>query len=146
MKSTGQHQSFKTGAVRDTADDKPRPELISPYFEDRLGNWLSKGAQKYEARNWEKGIPISRCIASLGRHLGAVKKGLVDEDHEAAIACNIMFIIHYQEMIKRNKMIAEIDDMPHYEDDDYQANKGDKNVIKKHKNTTRKAVRKSKKR
>ena len=126
MKTTGQSQSFKTGAVRDTAKDKPRPELISPYFEDRLGNWLAKGAQKYEARNWEKGIPISRCIASLQRHLGAIKKGMTDEDHEAAVACNIMFIIHYQEMIKRNKMIQEIDDMPHYEDDTYQANKGAK--------------------
>lgn len=127
----GQLQSFKSGAVRDTSDDKPRPELISPYFEDRLANWLAKGAQKYNARNWEKGIPISRCVASLKRHTSAFMKGLEDEDHEAAIACNIMFIIHNQEIIKRGKMSSEIDDMPHYEDDNYQAN-GSKNVSKKH--------------
>ena len=124
MKTTGQQQSFKTGAVRDTSDDKPLLELISPYFEERLGNWLTIGARKYEKRNWERGIPISRCVSSLQRHLNAFKKGQQDEDHEAAIACNIMFIIHYQEMMKKNKMIQEIDDMPHYEDENYQANKG----------------------
>jgi len=123
MKTTGQLQSFKTGAVRDTTEDKPRPELISPYFEERLANWLTKGAKKYESRNWEKGIPISRCVASLKRHTNAFMKGLTDEDHEAAIACNIMFIIHYQEMIQRNKMSEEIDDMPHYEDEKYKAHK-----------------------
>ena len=133
LKSSGQQQSFNTGAVRDISTDKPRPELISPYFEERLGNWLSRGAQRYEARNWEKGIPIERCIASLQRHLIAVKKGKVDEDHEAAIACNIMFIIHYQEMIKMGKLPAELDDMPHYEDNNY---KGAKNDKQEHKDTT----------
>lgn len=138
MKNSGQHQSFSTGAVRDTAEDKPRPELISPYFEDRLANWLAKGANKYEARNWEKGIPISRCIASLRRHTSAFMKGLVDEDHEAAIACNIMFIIHYQEMIKRGKLPEDLDDMPHYEDDDYRGNTGETNDRKRSKQSNRK--------
>jgi hypothetical protein len=142
MKTTGQFQSFNTGAIRDTSTDKMQLELISPYFEDRLGNWLTKGAQKYEARNWEKGIPISRCVASLKRHLNAFIKGKTDEDHEAAIACNIMFIIHYQEMMERNKMTKEIDDMPHYEDENYQASKGVTNVTKKHKNNVSKTVRK----
>ena len=126
MKTTGQFQSFETGAVRDTTDDKPRPELISPYFEERLGTWLAKGASKYEARNWEKGIPISRCIASLKRHVNAYMKGMTDEDHAAAISCNIMFIIHYEEMIARNKMPVAIDDMPHYESEGYQAIKKEK--------------------
>ena len=143
----GQQQSFSTGAMRDTADDKPRPELISPYFEERLANWLSKGARKYAARNWEKGIPISRCLASLKRHINAFAKGMTDEDHVAAIACNIMFISHYEEMILRGKLPSELDDMPHYEDNNYSPNnkQGESNDRKEHQDDARKKVRQRKK-
>lgn len=144
MKTTDRQQSFNTGAIRDTADNKPRPELISPYFINALGNWLSKGANKYEDRNWEKGIPISRCVASLLRHTMSFMMGLTDEDHEAAIACNIMFILHYRELIAKGKLPAELDDMPHYENLNYSPNKqGEKkNVTKKHKNNARENIRK----
>lgn len=111
---SGKRQQFETGAVRDTADDKPRPDLISPFFSERLGEWLRKGAQKYSARNWEKGIPNSRCLASLERHLVKFKQGKVDEDHEAAIAFNIMAIIHNQRMIAEGLMDPALDDLPKY--------------------------------
>jgi hypothetical protein len=60
MKDSGKRQEFETGAVRDSADDKPMLELISPFFEERLGVWLTKGAKKYASRNWEQGIPFQR--------------------------------------------------------------------------------------
>jgi hypothetical protein len=119
-------QSFTTGAVRDTADDKPRLELISPFFEERLGNWLARGARKYESRNWEKGIPIGRCLASLKRHVKDYQKGMEDEDHLAAIACNIMFIIHYEEMMMLGKLPKELLDIPRYLNKNYKANGGKK--------------------
>jgi len=116
MKDSGSRQEFETGAVRDTAEGKPRPDLISPYANLREGRWLQKGAEKYDERNWEKGIPISRCIASLERHLLAYKQGLTDEDHMAAIRCNAGFILHFEELIDRGIIPPELDDMPHYEE------------------------------
>ena len=114
MHDSGKREDFETGAVRDTADDKPRPDLISPFAEKRLGEWLRLGAGKYEDRNWEKGMPISRCIASLQRHLVDYKMGLNDEDHMAAIMCNAMFIIHYEDAIANSILPANLDDMPKY--------------------------------
>lgn len=114
MQDSGKRQKFIGGAVRDAAEGKPRPELISPFFEERLANWLAKGAAKYDDRNWENGIPIDRCVASLKRHLMKWRQGSREEDHLAAIACNIMFIIHFEEMIKRGEMIYELHDVPKY--------------------------------
>ena len=47
MQYSGKRQEFTTGAIRDTADDKPRLDLISPIMQDRLGHWLRIGADKY---------------------------------------------------------------------------------------------------
>ena len=47
MNDSGKRQSFgKNMAMRDTADDKPRPDLISPFAEERLGHWLRMGADQ----------------------------------------------------------------------------------------------------
>ncbi|HEY4760868.1 MAG TPA: dATP/dGTP diphosphohydrolase domain-containing protein, partial [Thermoguttaceae bacterium] len=82
MKDGGKRQTFgKNMAIRDTADDKPRPDLISPFAEERQGHWLRMGAQKYAERNWEKGMPFSRCVASLRRHIMRYQQGMRDEDH-----------------------------------------------------------------
>lgn len=115
LKDSGKREDFETGCVRDAAENKSRPDLISPYFMMRVGDHLEKGASKYAERNWEKGMPISRCIASLERHLSQYKMGLIDEDHLAAISCNIMFIIHYEAMIERGLLPEELADMPLYE-------------------------------
>ena len=114
MKDSGERQQFTTGAVRDTAAGKPRPDLISPHANLREGAWLALGAQKYAVDNWAKGIPIRRCFASMMRHAEAYKLGLRDEDHMAAIRCNAGFIIHYEEEIKADRLPADLDDMPHY--------------------------------
>ena len=114
MKDSGERQQFETGAVRDAAADKPRIDLISPFAKRRLGHWLLLGAKKYAERNWEAGIPISRCIASLERHLAAYQAGENDEDHLAAVMCNAMFAIHNEEMVKRGVLPESISDMPDY--------------------------------
>ena len=115
MHDSGKRQKFSSGAVRDTAEDKPMLELISPYAEERLGTWLTKGSKKYKARNWELGLPFQRTFASLKRHVNKFNKGNMDEDHLAAIMCNAMFLIHYEEMIKIGALPADLDDMPKYE-------------------------------
>lgn len=93
-------RQFESGAVRDTNEGKSRPDLISPYFTNRLGHRLAFGAKKYSERNWEKGIPDEAFLESLERHLVAYKMGLKDEDHAGAIAFNIMGIIHNEEIRK----------------------------------------------
>jgi hypothetical protein len=116
MADSGKRQSFgKDMAVRDTADGKPRPDLISPFADERVGHWLRIGAEKYKERNWEGGMPFTRAIASLRRHLMAYQQGLRDEDHLAAIICNAMFLIHYEEMIERGILPAALNDMPNYQ-------------------------------
>ena len=97
VKDSGNREHFATGAVRDTANDKPRPDLISPFFLMRLGEHLRKGANKYTEWNWAKGIPSSRCFASCMRHLMQYAMGKRDEDHLSAAAFNIMAIIHNEE-------------------------------------------------
>lgn len=114
MKDSGERREFNTGAVRDRGGFKPRPDLISPHANLREGAWLAVGAEKYGERNYEKGMPISDCVASLTRHLEAYKLGLTDEDHAAAIRTNAGFILHFEEEIKAGRLPADLDDMPHY--------------------------------
>lgn len=114
MNDSGKREEYATGAVRDTAESKYRPELISPILIRRLGAWLAEGAKKYQARNWEQGIPMDRSMASLLRHINSYREGLRDEDHLAAAACNIMFLIHTEEMIERGLMPSELSNIPTY--------------------------------
>lgn len=106
IKDSGKRESFAGGAVRDVADNKPRPDLISPFFMMRLGEHLRKGAVKYSTWNWAKGIPNSRCYESAMRHLMLFAQGERDEDHLAAAAFNIMVMIHNEEIAKSG---AELD-------------------------------------
>ena len=114
MHDSGKRQAFHQGAVRDSAEGKSRPDLISPFFLWRLGLWLMLGAKKYCDRNWEKGIPNSRCFASLVRHTILWLMGHKGEDHLAAMACNVMFLMHNQQAVKLGLLPPEIDDMPQY--------------------------------
>lgn len=111
LKDSGSRREFSTGAVRDTASDKERPDLISPFAMRRVGRWMGMGAKKYGDRNWEKGMPFSVLFASLMRHALKYAMGWRDEDHLAAIVFNAQAIIHFEEMGK-----TELDDMPHYQD------------------------------
>lgn len=110
VKDSGERQEFESGAVRDTAKGKPRPDLISPFFLERLGQHLRKGAEKYSEWNWAKGIRSSRYFESAMRHLLQFAQGDVDEDHLSAAAFNIMGIIHNQEMRKRGVVLLQDSD------------------------------------
>lgn len=114
MHDSGDRDTFSSGCVRDNGETKPRPDLISPFAKIRLGEWLRKGAEKYDERNWEKGMPISRCLEAIDRHYCKYQMNMTDEDHMAAIMCNAMFIMHYEEMIKIGNLPATIDNRPSY--------------------------------
>jgi hypothetical protein len=107
-------EQFTTGAQRDSQLGKGRPDLISPIFEDRLAAWLEAGGLKYGDRNWEKGIPQGRVLASLKRHIRAYQEGHRNEDHLAAAAFNVMVLLHTEAMVNRGLMPAELLDLPSY--------------------------------
>jgi hypothetical protein len=106
MQDSGERQQFDTGAVRDTTEGKGRFDLISPEVLFRLARWTQLGAVKYSDRNWEKGIPISRCVDSCMRHLVKYLDGWDDEDHLAAVVWNAMAIMHFE------KHKPELQDLP----------------------------------
>lgn len=108
LKDSGVRHEFKTGALRDTEEGKGRYDLISTYATRRRAIVLQKGAEgKYGARNWEKGLSISRCISSAKRHLDQYLQGLTDEDHLAQAGFNIDAIMHFEELYKLGKLTPE---------------------------------------
>jgi len=106
-KDSGKREKFGSGAVRDTHEDKSRFDLIPPLALKRVADLYTRGAIKYDERNWEKGIPISRCYASLMRHVFQYGMGDIEEDHLAAVAWNALAIMHFEETMR-----FELWDMP----------------------------------
>lgn len=82
---------------------KNRVDLLPVRPLERVAEVLSAGLNKYPERNWEPGMAWSRCYASALRHLFAWWRG-EDKDpqtglsHLAHCACNILFLLEYQEL------------------------------------------------
>jgi hypothetical protein len=72
--------------------------LLTWYGFGRLCDWLEKGSIKYSAFNWAKGMPFSRVMDSYLRHRVRILDN--DEDHPAAMMCNLMFLWHYEHAIR----------------------------------------------
>ena len=115
MQDSGRHEAFESGAVRDSDEGKPRPDLFSAFAMERIGLWMEKGSRKYKPRNWEKGMSYVRVTASLHRHLMKYMQNDRSEDHLAAIAVNASFLMHYDAMIERGVLPASLNDLPLYE-------------------------------
>lgn len=95
-KDSGLRQEFDSGAVRDTQDNKPRYDLIPPKGLKRVAELFARGAYKYDDHNWRKGMPSSRFMASLLRHVEAYRRGERDEDHIAAVVFNALALIEFE--------------------------------------------------
>lgn len=86
-------------------DDKnkiERYDLIPVKAERYLAILFGIGAVKYEERNWEKGIPLARCIAAVKRHSNLLLSGeIIDPDDNIPHAAKLMFygaiLIEYQD-------------------------------------------------
>ncbi len=93
VKDSGKREHFSGGGQRDTEDGKIDYTLI--FDGPMLKRWaahLTKGAKKYEPRNWmlfDSEIELERAKRSLVRHLVQYLDGEVDEDHAAAIYFNV---------------------------------------------------------
>ena len=91
---------------------KPKYELIPQYSLRQFVDVLTKGAEKYEHRNWEKGMKWSTVIGSLKRHLAAFEMGEdYDQEtgllHTSHIMANAAFLTEYY------KIYPQGDDRPH---------------------------------
>lgn len=79
---------------------KTRYDLVPAFAQEQYAQVLTKGAEKYGDSNWRKGMRWSIILASLERHLAAIKKGEdYDEEtglyHSAHIMCNAGFLTEY---------------------------------------------------
>lgn len=119
-------KEFSSGAKRDNNEGKGMYELISPFAHERVlkvckeGESLNpfgierlailyeRGAGQKGPRNWEKGIPFSRCLQSAIRHLTQYEQGMKDEDHSIQSCWNLFCIMHFEEMIKKKNLVQDL--------------------------------------
>lgn len=93
IKDSGERKQFDSGMVRDVTDDKINWSLIADG--PMLKRWavhLTKGALKYDARNWMKAegsAELDRAKESAFRHFMSWFYGETDEDHASACYFNI---------------------------------------------------------
>lgn len=108
----GERQHSVTGGEREAPTGKGRFDLVPAYPHKRLAQHYENGAQKYAARNWEKGLPLGRFIDSAERHINAFKEGDRTEDHLAAILWNIYGYIWTEREIATGHLPAVLQDVP----------------------------------
>lgn len=91
---------------------KLRWDLLHPVAQEGIVGVLTRGAEKYAPRNWEKGLSWTSTIASLKRHLAAIERG-EDYDEESGlkhidhVQCNAHFLSAYY------KIAPQFDDREH---------------------------------
>lgn len=107
VKDSGQRATFESGMVRDVADDKIDYTLAldGPMFK-RLAAHLTKGAKKYEKRNWMKAAgqeELERFKESAFRHFLQWYWGDTDEDHAAAVFFNINGAEYVKERLENDR-------------------------------------------
>lgn len=112
IKDSGERQEFDTGAKRDTQTGKGRFDLIPYEAQHEIACCYEEGAGKYDPRNWEKGIPVSRFMSSALRHMSKAASGYTDEPHLAQAAFNIMGAITTIKRVEMGQLPAELDDRP----------------------------------
>lgn len=93
VKDSGERQQFDSGMVRDVTTGKINYALVfdGPMLE-RWAAHLTKGAVKYEDRNWMRAtgpLELERFRESAARHFVQWMRGDVDEDHAAAVLFNL---------------------------------------------------------
>lgn len=82
-------------------EGKERVDLLPPDALLELGKVFGAGASKYAARNWERGMPWSKVLGPLLRHLFKWMRGekIDPEDgqlHIAKVAWNAIALLTYE--------------------------------------------------
>jgi len=111
LPDSGARSEFNTGAVRDASEGKGMPSLIPIAALRAVSKRFEDGATKYGRDNWHKGIPLSRYVDSLYRHLWQYMEGDTSEDHGGAIVWNAMCMVQTKEWIDSGKLPDELNDI-----------------------------------
>ena len=111
LPDSGKRSEFDTGAVRDAMEGKGMPSLLPISALRAASKRFEDGATKYGRDNWMKGIPLSRYIDSLYRHLWQFMEDDDKEDHAGAIIWNAMSLVQTDEWIKNGKLPKSLDDI-----------------------------------
>lgn len=83
---------FVTGAVRDTGG-KGRCDLLPHSALLRVARHMENSLADHEERNWERGLSMHCFLDSAMRHIFKYMDGMVDEDHLAAAATNLLMAL-----------------------------------------------------
>lgn len=80
---------------------KDRWDLLPMDATEQVVKVLTRGAEKYAERNWERGMKWSICQGSLLRHMAKVSMGERNDQesglpHMAHVACNALFLLSYE--------------------------------------------------
>lgn len=92
-KDSGARVEYASGFTRDTAEGKPRYDLIPTSLLTRLAELYTRGAEKYGDENWKLATTedeIKRFKQSAWRHFVQWQEGQQDEDHGVATMWNII--------------------------------------------------------
>jgi hypothetical protein len=111
-------QELKGGTKKD--EGKAKWDLLPYDVLAAVSRILTKGAQKYEARNWEKGIVYGRVFAAVMRHIyewwnakltdgDGINHADGTESHLDHAITELMFLSAYE---KRGFNGSELDDRP----------------------------------
>ena len=123
VKDSGKREQLAGGMVRDTEEGKADYSLIydGPML-DRWAEHLTKGAKKYEARNWMKAGTSNdvkemrrtqeRFKRSALRHMRQWLRGDRDEDHAAAVFFNLNGYEYLQECLWGSDIASPLTDGP----------------------------------
>ena len=111
LPDSGERSEINSGAVRDAMAGKGMPSLIPIDALRKVAKRFEDGAHKYGRDNWKLGIPASRYVDSLYRHLWALMEDDEAEDHGGAVIWNAMCLVQTLEWVKQGKLPKDIDDL-----------------------------------
>jgi len=112
IKDSGVREEMNTGAHRDSRAGKGRFDLLWPFAILDLAIHMEKGAIKYDERNWEKGIKMSRLLDSGLRHLFSYMAGNTDEEHLISAVWNFMCMLDTRTRVAKGLLPEELADFP----------------------------------
>lgn len=111
LPDSGERSKFDTGAVRDAMEGKGLPSLLPIDALRRASLRFEGGAKKYGRNNWQKGIPLSRYVDALYRHLWQFMEGDEAEDHGGAVIWNAMCLVQTKAEIDKGNLPKELNDL-----------------------------------
>ena len=111
LPDSGARSEFATGAVRDASEGKGNPSLIPIDALRAVSKRFEDGATKYGRDNWQQGIPLSRYVDSLYRHLWQFMEGDTTEDHAGAIIWNAMCLTQTKKWVDQGRLPKELNDL-----------------------------------